>query len=332
MSGRAAEQHQETIQETMRAVSQTELGGPEVLRLVEVPRPVAGPGDVLVRVYASGLNPVDYKTRAFGGLLASEPPFVLGFDVSGVVEAVGWGVTLFEPGDEVYGMPGFPRLLGGYAEYIAAPARHFVRKPAGLDHVAAAALPLAALTAWQAFTDRAQARPGQRVLIHAAAGGVGHLAVQIAKSLGLYVIGTASAAKHDFVRELGADEVIDYTAGDFAQAVRESVGEVDIVLDCVGGDYGARSLPLIRTGGTLVSLTGPQEDALRPRAAELGVRAGFLLVEPDTAALRALAELVADGRLRAHVEAVLPLADAAKAHELGETGRVRGKLVLRVAE
>lgn len=315
----------------MRAVGQRRLGGPEVLQPVEVARPVPRAGEVLVRVHAAGVNPTDYKTRAFGGLLRAEPPFVLGHDVSGVVEAVGWGVTVLQPGDEVFGMLDYPHLLGGYAEYVTAPGRRFVRRPAGIDHAGAAALPLGALTVWQAFVDRARARPGQRVLIHAAAGGVGHLAVQIAKALGLSVIGTASAGKHAFVRELGADEVIDYTAGDFAQAVRESVGQVDIVLDTVGGDYGARSLPLVRDGGTLVSLTTPQDDALRPEAAARGVRAGFMLVEPDTAGLRSVAALAAEGRLRAHIAAELPLADAARAHALGETGRVQGKLVLRVA-
>ncbi len=325
MSGEAPEQ-------SMRVISQRRLGGPEVLGPVEARRPVAGSGEVLVRVHAAGLNPTDYKTRAFGGLLRAEPPFVLGHDVSGVVESVGWGVTVLEPGDEVYGMLDYPHLLGGYAEYVTAPARRFVRKPAGIDHVQAAALPLASLTAWQALTDRARARRGERVLIHAAAGGVGHLAVQIAKSLGLYVIGTASAGKHDFVRELGADEVIDYTSVDFARAVRESAGEVDVVLDAVGGDYSARSLPVVRDGGTLVSLTTPQDDALRAEAGARGVRAGFMLVEPDSAGLAAVAGLVARGGLRARVAAVLPLAEAAKAHELGETGRVEGKLVLRVVD
>src|SRR5213076_732494 len=164
--------------------------------------------------------------------LWGDPP-VLGFDVAGVVSAVGLGVTLFQPGDAVFGMPWFPRQAGGYAEYVTAPARHFVAKPEELSFVQAAALPLVSLTAWQALVDTAAIRPGQRVLVHAAAGGVGHVAVQIAKARGAHVIGTASAAKHEFLRGIGVDEPIDYTAVDFATAVRD----VDVVVDPVGGDY-----------------------------------------------------------------------------------------------
>ncbi|WP_371498325.1 NADP-dependent oxidoreductase [Kitasatospora sp. NBC_00374] len=312
----------------MTVVTQDALGGPEVLRTEERERPVPGPTEVLVRVHAAGINPTDFKTRAFGGLLRAEPPFVLGHDVSGVVEAVGVGVTLFEPGDEVYGMLDYPNLLGGYGEYVTAPARRFVPKPAALSHAEAAALPLVALTAWQALTDRAGLQPGQRVLVHAAAGGVGHVAVQLAKALGGYVIGTASAGKHGFVKGLGADEVIDYTAVDFASAV----SEVDVVLDTVGDDYSARSLPLVRDGGTLVSLAGWAVNEVKPQAAERGVWAGFLLVEPDRAALLAVNELVAAGKLRVEVSTVLPLAEAAKAHELLESGRTVGKIVLSVAD
>ena len=309
----------------MRAISQDRLGGPEVLVERQVERPEPGPTEVLVRVHAVGLNPVDVKSRQHGGFLG-QPPFVLGWDVSGVVERTGVGVTLFASGDEVFGMPWFPRQAGAYAEYVTAPSRHFAAKPESLDHVRAAGLPLAGLTARQALVDRAAVRPGQRVLIHAAAGGVGHLAVQIAKEQGAYVIGTARAAKHDLLRELGADEVVDYTAVDVAEAVEP----VDVVLDPIGGDNGPRSLRVLRPGGILVSINSPAEQRLAPLAEELGVRAGFLLVEPDRAGLLALADSVRAGRLRVLVEAELPLADAAKAHELSETGRVTGKIVLTV--
>ena len=309
----------------MRAIRQDRLGGPEVLVERQVERPEPGPTEVLVRVHAVGLNPVDVKSRQHGGFLG-QPPFVLGWDVSGVVERTGVGVTLFAPGDEVFGMPWFPRQAGAYAEYVTAPSRHFAAKPESLDHVRAAGLPLAGLTARQALVDRAAVRPGQRVLIHAAAGGVGHLAVQIAKEQGAYVIGTARAAKHDLLRELGADEVVDYTAVDVAEAVEP----VDVVLDPIGGDNGPRSLRVLRPGGILVSINSPAEQRLAPLAEELGVRAGFLLVEPDRAGLLALADSVRAGRLRVLVEAELPLADAAKAHELSETGRVTGKIVLTV--
>ncbi|MFE6737325.1 NADP-dependent oxidoreductase [Streptomyces tubercidicus] len=312
----------------MRAVSQDTAGGPEVLKVITTDRPVPGPTEVLVRVHAAGVNPTDWKTRANGRFLSgSEPPFVLGFDVSGVVEAVGLGVTLFAPGDKVFGMPRFPHPAGAYSEYVTAPARHFAHLPADLDHVRGAALPLAALTAWQALVDTAKVRPGARVLIHAAAGGVGHLAVQIAKSRGAYVIGTARRAKHDFLRGLGADELIDYTEQDFATAVRD----IDIVLDTIGGDYGARSLRTLRPGGSLVSIL-PLDDAFpADRAREARVRAGFLLVEPDRAGLEAVADLVNSGKLQVNVDRVVPLEDAAQAHALGETGRTTGKIVLTVA-
>ncbi|MBW8484309.1 NADP-dependent oxidoreductase [Actinomadura parmotrematis] len=306
----------------MRAIGVAAPGGPEVLREIEIERPEPGPGEVLVRVRAAGVNPTDWKHRAGGGLLA--PPFVPGWDVSGVVEAAGPGAGPHRPGDEVFGMLPYPHGAGAYAEYVAAPARTFVRKPANLDHVQAAALPLAALTAWQALVDAAGLRAGQRVLIHAAAGGVGHLAVQIAKARGAHVTGTARAAKHPFLKELGADEAIDYTAVDFADAARD----MDVVLDTIGGDYGPRSLRTLRPGGTLVWIV-----LSRPFDGDAtGFRTERVLVEPDHAALSAIAGLAAEGRLRAAIDGVLPLADAARAHELGETGRVRGKLVLTVAD
>ncbi|MFD9882235.1 NADP-dependent oxidoreductase [Streptomyces alboflavus] len=312
---------------TMRAVSPRAWGAPDVLVPVEVDRPEPGITEILVKVHAAGVNPVDWKTRAAGefGTWGDTP--ILGYDVSGTVEAVGPGVTLFAPGDEVFGMPRFPEQAGGYAEYVVAPARRFARKPAAIDHVEAAALPLAALTAWQGLIETAELRAGQRVLIHAAAGGVGHLAVQIAKAQGAYVIGTARADKHDFLRSLGADELIDYTTTDFAEAVRD----VDVVLDGVGGAYGDRSLPVLRRGGHLVTLPDPGglPDAERARAA--GVHTGWTIVEPDRHGMLEIARLVAEGRLRAEVAATFPLARAAEAHAVGELSRTQGKLVLTVA-
>ncbi|MEI5519264.1 NADP-dependent oxidoreductase [Streptomyces brasiliscabiei] len=308
---------------TMRAMTQDTFGGPEVLREAVLPRPEPGPSEILVRVHAAGVNPTDWKNRSFG-LWRPEPLPVLGWDVSGVVEAVGVGVTLFEPGDEVFGMLPYPHRAGAYAEYATAPARSFAHKPAGIDHVQAGALPLAALTAYQALVDTADVRQGQRVLIHAAAGGVGHLAVQIAKARGAYVIGTASAGKHELLRELGADELIDYRTTDFAEAV----ADVDVVLDTISGEVRSRSLDVLRTGGVLVTILphGYEED--RERAAELGVRLRPMLVEADHAGMRAIAELVEQGRLRALIDATFPLADAAKAHAHGETDRTTGKIVL----
>ncbi|WP_217383744.1 NADP-dependent oxidoreductase [Streptomyces sp. NK08203] len=309
----------------MRAIIQESYGGPEVLHETRVPRPEPGPGEILVAVRAAGVNPTDWKHRAQAGFV-DRLPLVLGWDVSGVVEAVGYGVTLFAPGEEVFGMLPYPHGSGSHAEYVFGPARAFTRKPTVIDHVQAGALPLVSLTAYQALIDTAGIGPGQRVLIHAAAGGVGHVAVQIAKAHGAYVIGTASAPKHDLLRELGADEVVDYRTTDVAEAV----DGVDMVLDPLGGETRARSVGLLRPGGTLVSLLsgGSAEEAAY--AAERGVRTATMLVEADHAGMNAVADLVAAGALRPRVEATFPLAEAAAAHRLGETGRTTGKIVLEV--
>jgi len=314
---------------TMRAIAAPRWGPPDVLELVMVARPEPGPTEILVRVHAAGVNAADWKQRASGGFgLWGDPP-ILGYDVSGVVEALGAGVTHLQAGDAVFGMPRFPFQAGAYAEYLTAPSRQFARKPASVDHVHAAALPLVALTAWQALVETAQLQAGQRVLVHAAAGGLGHVAVQIAKARGAYVIGTARAAKHALLEELGADELIDYTTVDFAAAVRD----VDVVFDSIGGDYSTRSLPTLRDSGRLISLASPAEPGadVAAAAAERGIRTGFTLVEPDYAGMQAIAALVEAGKLRAEVTTVLPLAEAAKAHALGETGRTAGKIVLQVA-
>jgi NADPH:quinone reductase-like Zn-dependent oxidoreductase len=307
---------------TMRAIRQDVLGGPEVLREAEIDKPEAGISQVLVRVAAAGVNPTDWAHRAYP-IFLGPPPLVLGWDVSGTVEATGFGVTLFQPGDEVFGMLPYPSGQGSHAEYVAGPARAFARKPAGIDHVQAGALPLAALTAWQALNDTADLQPGQRVLIHAAAGGVGHLAVQIAKAKGAYVIGTASARNHEMLRGLGADELIDYTTTDFTEAA----SGIDVVLDSVTGDYSARSLRVLRPGGMLVSLR-PVAPGIPEAAASQGVRARLLLVEHDHAGMTEIARLVEAGRLRPVIAATFPLAEAAKAHALGDTGHVAGKIVL----
>jgi NADPH:quinone reductase-like Zn-dependent oxidoreductase len=311
---------------TMRAISQEAFGGPEVLEEVQRARPVPGMSEILVRVHAAGVNPTDWKHRA-GFPWMREPVPVLGWDLSGVVEEVSGGVTVFKPGDEVFGMLPYPHGAGAYAEYAKAPARSFARKPANIDHVHAGALPLAALTAYQALVETADLQPGQRVLIHAAAGGVGHLAVQIAKARGAYVIGTASAGKHGLLRELGADELIDYRTTDFADAV----DNLDVVLDPLAGDTRTRSLGILRKGGILISIVSGDNDAADAKtAAEIGVRLEGMVVESDHAGMRAIAELAEAGRLRAHIDATFPLAEAAKAHIHGETGRTPGKIVLAV--
>ena len=295
-----------------------------MLELVEAPRPSPIPTEVLVRTRAAGVNPVDWKTRARGGFLG-EPPFTVGWDVAGVVEEVGYGVTRFSVGDRVFGMPRFPREAAAYAEFVTSPSRQLARTPDDLNDVEAGALPLAGLTAWQALVETADVQAGQRVLVLAAAGGVGHLAVQIAKARGAYVLGTARAGKHAFLAELGVDEAIAYASEDVA----ERAGEVDVVLDAVGGDTASDPLRAVRDGGILVTLSGTSVEPLRELAGDR-IRVEGILVEPDRAGLEALADLAATGALRPHVSHVFPLADAARAHELGETGRTQGKLVLTV--
>ncbi|MEU4891660.1 NADP-dependent oxidoreductase [Streptomyces sp. NPDC044780] len=315
---------------TMRAVTISEWGGPEVLSVGEVARPEPLPTEVLVRVHAAGINPVDWKTRAGQGMAGLQTlPLILGWDVSGVVEEVGFGVTTLAPGDEVYAMPWFPRPAGGYAEFVTAPSRQFARKPASIGHTEAAALPLAALTAWQALVDTAEVEAGQRVLVHAAAGGVGHLAVQLAKHLGAEVIATAREPRHAWLGELGADETIDYTR----QRFEDVTGEVDVVIDLIGGldATDVRSVAVTRAGGLVVSIPSGVSEGLAAAAGQAGVRTSPLLVEPDAAALTTIAGLVDSGAVRVEVERTFALEQVAEAHRLGETNRTRGKLVLDVA-
>lgn len=312
-----------TNEATMRAVQQQTLGEPDVLAVVDLPRPRPRTSEVLIRVEAASVNPTDWKHRATGGFLG-EPPFVLGWDLSGVVEEVGIGVARFSPGDEVFGMLSYPFGHGAHAEYVAAPAAWFAPKPASLDHVQAAALPLVSLTAWQALVENARIQAGQRVLIHAAAGGVGHLAVQIAKARGAHVIGTASSEKHDFLREIGVDEPIDYREVDIAEAV----SDVDAVLDTIGGDTSLASLRTLRPGGIVVSILPVGSDDLYREAERLGVRAVRMLVDASRHDLISITELVEQGSLRATIAEVFPLEQAAEAHRRGETGRTTGKMVL----
>lgn len=305
----------------MRAIVQQEFGGPEVMKVAEVERPKPLSGEVLVRVKAAGVNPVDVAVRAGAFPLLGEPPFTVGWDVSGVVEEAGPGAR-YRVGEEVYGMPFFPRAAGAYAEYVAAPSRQLARKPASLDHTEAAALPLAALTAWQGLVDLAKVGEGDRVLVHRAAGGVGHLAVQIAKAHGAYVIALASEPKHTFLKEIGADEVLDYRTTDYTEAVQD----VDVVFD--SSSEGTRALEVLKPGGTLVSIMEHWNQELAAEIEAAGRRFAGVSVEPDYAGLEAIAALVDEGRIRPHVAAVFPLAEAGRAHELVASGTVQGKVVL----
>ena len=293
----------------MRAVRQHALGGPEVLVVEDVPRPEPAPTEVLVRVAAAGVNPVDWKVRKGGGLLG-EPPFTVGWDVAGVVEELGMGVTWLSPGDRVFGMPRFPREAACYAEYVASPSRQLARIPERWSDVEAAAVPLAGLTAWQALVDTSGVGEGSSVLVLGAAGGVGHFAVQIAKARGAWVAGTSSVEKHDFLRGLGVDEPLDKNG--------PLDVDVDVVFDAVGGDAALAAPP----ARLVVTVSASSVAPLR----EAGANAVGILVEPDRLGLEDLAAI----GLTPHVDATFPLEEAARAHELGEQGRTRGKIVLTI--
>ena len=306
----------------MKAIRIHQYGGPEVLAQVEMQRPTPGPNEVLIRVQAAAVNPVDWKMRA-GYVKEVFPltfPATLGWDVSGSVEETGADVTRFKRGDEVYA------LLegGGYAEYAVARETVVARKPRTVDHVHAAAVPVVGLTAWQALFEVAQLRAGQKVLIHAAAGGVGNFAVQFAKAKGAYVIGTASSRNQAFLRELGVDNAVDYQKTRFEDVARD----VDVVLDTVGGDTQERSFKVLKKGGILVSIVQPPSEEL---AAKHDVRALFYGAHASSSDLAEIAKLIDNGKVKPVVETVLPLAEARRAHELSESGHARGKIVLKAA-
>jgi NADPH:quinone reductase-like Zn-dependent oxidoreductase len=308
----------------MRVITQQKFGGPEVLTIVDAPEPRPLPTEVLVRVKAIGLNPLEARLRAGEFPLLGKLPFVLGWDISGVVEAS--QTYRFRPGDEVFGMPLFPRAANAYAEFVSAPALHLARKPASLSHVEASALPVVGLTAWQGLIDLGGVTEGDRVLVHGGGGGVGHVAIQLAKALGAYVIATAGGSKREFVEGCGADEVIDYTTVDFTEKVRA----IDVVLDTIGGDTAERSLGVLRPGGHLVTAVADEDTELAAKFEAAGMRFSGIGVDPDPVALRGLVELVEQGRLRVHVQETFPFDRVADAHRLLDGGHLQGKVVLTV--
>jgi NADPH:quinone reductase-like Zn-dependent oxidoreductase len=300
---------------SLQAVLIHETGGPDVLRYEEADPPEPGDGEVLIGVRAVSVNPVDWKQRR--GLSQTEVPTVLGRDVSGTVELS--RAEAFREGDEVFGMA----ASGGYAEYTTASAAAIAGKPEDLSHEQAAALPVAGMTAWQALFDRGALERGQTALIAGAAGGVGHLAVQFAKVAGARVIGTGSSRNRDFVLGLGADEYVDYTRQDVAQAV----SGVDLAFDTVGGATTESLVPTVRAGGIVVTIaSAPPEESARAR----GVRAELLVMSPSSELLAQIAELVASGEVRVEISELLPLSEVRTAHELSESRHARGKIVLRV--
>lgn len=313
--------------ETMKAVCIHRFGGPNVLSYQDLPRPVPTADEVLIRVHAAGVNPVDWKTRSgsvpWSGSI--DPfPLILGWDVSGIVEAVGRDVTGLVAGDAVYGMIRFPDPAGTYAEYATAPAQHLLPKPAALDFLEAAALPLVSLTAWQALFEAGELEAGQTVLIHGAAGGVGHVAVQLAKSRGARVIGTARGRDSAFLDGLGIDAHVDFATTRFEDVVRN----VDLVLDTLGGEVQQRSWGVLRRGGMLVSLRTTSD--LEENARAYGARARHILVRPEAEHFAGINTLVESGQLKPALTAVYPLQEARRAQEQLERGPTRGKVVLRV--
>ncbi|MBZ9919241.1 MULTISPECIES: NADP-dependent oxidoreductase [unclassified Mesorhizobium] len=308
----------------MRAIIQNSVGGPDVLVIAERPAPSPNAGEVLVRIKAAGINPVDGAVRAGYYPLLGEPPFILGWDLSGTVEALGPGVSGLKPGDAVFGMPRFPKQAAAYAELAAVPADEIARKPAHADYVQAGALPLAGLTAWQGLVRHGAMKAGQRVLVHAGAGGVGHLAVQVAKAGGAWVAATVSTEKLDFVHKLGADEVIDYTKDDFTDKAKD----IDLVLETVGGEHAHQSLKVLRDGGVLVSLLDVS-DKTRADAKARSIRVERMSVVPDREGLLELGRLVDAGKLTVHVAKTFPLEQAGAAHAFLASKPV-GKVVLTV--
>jgi NADPH:quinone reductase-like Zn-dependent oxidoreductase len=299
----------------MQAVVIHETGSPDVLRYEEAERPQAGNGEVLIKVRAASVNPLDWKYRR--GFVDKQLPAVLGIDVSGTIEES--RADGFDEGDEVFGFA----ASGGYAEFATAPAAVIAKKPAGVSHEQAAALPVAGLTAWQALFDRGGLERGQTALIAGASGGVGHFAVQFAKLAGARAIGTGSSRNRDFVLGLGAEEYVD----DTQQDVAEAVSGVDVAFDTVGGETTQSLLPAVREGGILVTIAGaPPEEAARAR----GVRAELLVMSPSSEQLARIAELVAAGDVRVEIAQVVPITEVQRAHELSESGHTRGKIILTV--
>jgi NADPH:quinone reductase-like Zn-dependent oxidoreductase len=309
--------------ETMKAIVVHEHGGPEVLKYEDAPRPQPKEDEILIRVMAAGVNPVDAYIRAgrYGG---GQLPYIPGKEVAGVVDKTGAKITKFKVGDPVYAFLS-AKDQGGYAQFAIARENEVALKPKTISYEQAAAVPLAATTAWQALIDTAKLQKGQTVLIHGGSGGVGHFAVQIAKSRGAKVIATASAANQDLLKQMGVDEPIDYTKTKFEDVVKN----VDVVLNAVRGDTLDRSYGVVKKGGIIVSITGPPDPS---KLAEYGIRGTGMRTHPDANVLEELAKLIDAGKIRPVVSQIFPLSDANKAHEQIETRHTRGKIVLKVAD
>jgi len=314
----------------MKAIILKEAGGVENLVSTEIEMPSPKKGEILIKVKAISVNPVDIKTRKGLGLyntLKEDGPVILGWDVSGEVIELGEDVTSVEVEEEVFGMVNFPGHGKAYAEYVVAPANHFADKPDQINHAEAAASCLAALTAWQVLTQQLKVQAGEKVLIHAAAGGVGHFSVQIAKYLGAYVIGTGSDANYDFVKELGADDYVDYKNEKFEEVIKDA----DAVFDTVGGDNPLRSLNVLKKGGRLVAIAGGVTDDVKKIAEAKGLKkASAYLVQSNGDDMEQLAELLEAGTIKPYISKIFSLDQIGEAHKHVETGRTRGKIVINV--
>ncbi len=308
----------------MKAIRIHEFGGPDVLKYEKAPQPIPAADEVLIKVHASGVNPIDWKIRA-GEAKSKFPvnfPLIPGWDVSGEIEEVGSEVLNFRVGDEVYSRPD-PTRDGSYAEYVVVKANQVNQKPKSIDHDKAAAIPLAGLTAWQGLFTHGQLQEGQRVLIHGASGGVGTYAVQFAKWKGAHVIGTASEDNIDFLYDLGADEVIDYENEKFEDEIKN----IDLVFDLIGGDTQKRSLQVIKKGGRLVTTVKPEN---QEEAKSKNIHLEGFMAQSNPGDLQQIADLIDSGKVKPVINEIFPLEQAAEAHKKSETGHTRGKIVLRI--
>jgi NADPH:quinone reductase-like Zn-dependent oxidoreductase len=309
---------------TMKAIVVHEYGGPEVLKYEDAPRPEPKENEALVRVIAAGVNPVDALIRSgkYAKFFGTTLPLIPGYDIAGIVEKTGVKITKLKAGDSIYA---YVLWGGGYAEYAVATEGEATAKPKSLNYIEAAAVPLAALTAWQALIDTAKLSAGQTVLIHGGSGGVGSMAIQIAKARGAKVIATASTANQELLKELGANETVDYTKTKFEDVAKD----VDVVLDSVGKDTLARSYGVVRKGGIIATLVA------EPDQAELdkhGIRGAAISVKPNASELAEITKLIEEKKIKPVVSQVLPLTEAVKAQEQAATHHTRGKIVLRIAD
>ncbi|MCH8171823.1 MAG: NADP-dependent oxidoreductase [Proteobacteria bacterium] len=315
----------------MKAVTYNAFGDPEVLKISDLPLPEPGAGEIRVKISAAAVNPIDWKIRngQFECVFEHAFPITPGWDMAGVIDTLGKGVLDWRAGDKVYAYTRFARAeVGTYAEYIVVPESYLAPMPRGFSYVEAASIPLVALTAWQTFIDFAKLTPGQVALIHAGAGGVGSLAIPLAKHLGATVITTAQVDNHGYCRELGADHCIDYQADDYRSVLKGLYPDgVDVILDTLGGETPNESLGVLKPGGALICLNDPPDE---DRAKALGLRTLRLYAEPDGKTLAKITRLVEEGVLPIPEIQIFPLSAAQKAHILSEVGHVRGKLVLKV--